>query len=265
MVRSANRAQGRIRVLGVEPDPVTRALLALYLEPIEYDVRLVERVSEALPLLQRVHAGMFLCSEHALGKANFVEVEQLRSALNETPVIALAEPDTAEGPMQGWSAVCGRISKPVAADALLAIVEGRLRGRAAGNARPGAIAGARGDEAGSSSAIAAFERFISTVELDAELVEQLVASFLERSPTYLEDIAGGLDEGDMMRVDHAAHTLKGMVGNLHLASLVELSDRLRLASKANDVGAARLALSGLQSAFTEVAAELRRRWPNLPA
>ena len=37
-------------VLGVEPDPVTRRLLELYLQPQGYDVRMVSTVEAALEL-----------------------------------------------------------------------------------------------------------------------------------------------------------------------------------------------------------------------
>jgi two-component system, sensor histidine kinase and response regulator len=246
----------RIRVLGVEPDAVTRALVALYLDPLDYSVHLAAQLPEALALLAQGEAGLFLCSEHALSRAGADERERLRRALGQTPVVALLEPGADPILTRGWDAVCERLSKPVRAEALLAALEGCRRERAGPPARAAAANGGSAE-----SPTAGFERFIATAGLDAALVGDLIDSLLERTPAYLDEIAAALDGGDSIRVDRAAHTLKGMVGNLHLAALVELSDRLRLAAKANDVAAARLALAGLRQAYAEIGTALRTRWP----
>lgn len=264
--RTAAPAQ-RVLVLGVEPDAVTRALVALYLEPYGYEVRLSEGVADALKLLPEARATLFVCSEWALAQASGAERERLRDAVAEVPVVALLEPGAVTDWTREWKGVFERLSKPLRADALLSALEGRRRGKGAvprpglaGRAGPKPLGGnAQGDAA--ESILGGFERFIAEVELDAEIVEQLVASFLERSPQYLEDIATGLDTGDLMGVDRAAHTIKGMVGNMHLPGLVELSDRLRLAAKASDAPTARLTLGGLRAAFEEVNTALRARWP----
>jgi two-component system, sensor histidine kinase and response regulator len=49
---------------------------------------------------------------------------------------------------------------------------------------------------------------------DEELMEQLIELFLEDYPKRMAEIETGLSENDSERIRKAAHTLKGMSGNL---------------------------------------------------
>ncbi|HDR05859.1 MAG TPA: Hpt domain-containing protein [Candidatus Marinimicrobia bacterium] len=49
---------------------------------------------------------------------------------------------------------------------------------------------------------------------DEELMEQLIELFLEDYPTRVAEIEAGFSEGNSEKTRKAAHTLKGMSGNL---------------------------------------------------
>jgi HPt (histidine-containing phosphotransfer) domain-containing protein len=245
------------RVRGVEPDAVTRALIALYLEPHGYEVRLAPDVAEALRTLPDAGVRLFVCSEAGLRAAPEPQRERLREALGAVPVLALLEPGASPALTRGWPAVREWLSKPLRAEALLAVLQGGARRRVPAPAL-GPPAG--GDGTGP---LAGFEALIAEMEMQAPMVHELVASFLERAPAYLAEVAGGLEQGDLARADRAAHTMKGMCGNLRFRELVDFSERLRARARSGDAEAARTELASLRAALEAVQAALRARWSGL--
>lgn len=244
-------------VLGAEPDAVTRALVALYLEPHGYEVRLADSVADALQALPGQRLAAFVCSENALAEAPEAERRALREALAERPVVALLEPGAAPTLTRDWPMVREHLTKPLRGDALLSVLHAaRPRGAVA---PPQLAGGGPMDE--EQRPLEGFQNLIDEMEMDTAMVHELVASFLERGPAYLEEIGGALAEGELERADRAAHTLKGMCGNLRFGRLVTLSDGLRRAAKASDGPAVADALQQLRSELERINGAVRERWP----
>ncbi len=251
MPKRAKPPQPAPLVQGVEPDAVTRGLIALYLEPHGYRVQIAPDVPSALRQLGASRPALFLCSQFGLETAAPGERQQLREALGEVPVASLLEPGVAPGLIRGWPTVRVHLTKPLQADALLSALAGRAPGRSG-------RAGAEGGE-GAGDALEGFEALIAEMEMDAAIVRDLASSFLERAPLYLDDIASGLAAGNLEQVDRAAHTMKGMCGNLRFRSLMELSDRLRSAARAGDTPSLEPTLLRLREALETVSRALRQR------
>jgi histidine phosphotransfer protein HptB len=253
-------ASPRPVVLGMEPDPVTRALIALYLEPHGYDVRLAARAEELPRARELERAALFLCSESGLDDLSAAKREGLARSLAKVPVAVLLEPGQLAVHTRDWPQVRERLSKPVRADALLSVLlEARRRDGTAPAVPPPRVAPAAAGGAGGAAAapLAGFEALVAEMEMEPALVTDLVSSFLERGPHYLDEIAAGLSAAELERVDKAAHAMKGMCGNLRFAGLVEWCDRLRMAAKMGDAKRTEATLPGLRAAFEAIGAALR--------
>ena len=240
-------------VLGVEPDAVTRALISLYLEPHGYEVRLASHVRDALASLSAPGVLLFVCSETALEAVSAAERERLREALGTLPVVTLLEPGLPPVLTRGWAGVCEHLTKPVRGDALLVVLQGTTSRRVA--PPPGRD---RAVEAGA-GLLDGFEALIVEMEMDEAMVHDLVASFLERAPVYVKTMEEGLQAGELEQVDRAAHTMKGMCGNLRFGALVEASDRVRAAARGGDAASAAQGLAPLRGALDAVCEALRAR------
>ena len=67
---------------------------------------------------------------------------------------------------------------------------------------------------------------LELMEGDVELLEELVGRFIQQSRGMLTDIQGARIRKDYVALEHSAHTLKGIVGNLAAHAVYESVDRV---------------------------------------
>jgi PAS domain S-box-containing protein len=72
------------------------------------------------------------------------------------------------------------------------------------------------------------ERTLANVDGDMELLKEVVSIFLEEYPKTMLEIRDAMDEGDPGRVNRAAHSLKGSVGNFGANAAFDLALRLEM-------------------------------------
>jgi PAS domain S-box-containing protein len=96
---------------------------------------------------------------------------------------------------------------------------------------------------------------LARVEGDRSLLKDLVVLFLEDSPGLLEELRRAVQQRDRHRVERAAHTLKGAVGNFGAARAMELALKLEMAGRAD--------LSGISETFLELEQEMTALFPEL--
>jgi len=125
------------------------------------------------------------------------------------------------------------------------------------NSEPGNGAGVR---PGAGTQIEGMLALIEEMGMEETLVLDLVRSFLDRSPVYLEEMETALEAGTPERVDRAAHTMKGMCGNLRFARLVELCERLRMAVRLGDAPGSASGMAALRAEYEAVSAVVQARW-----
>jgi two-component system, sensor histidine kinase and response regulator len=92
---------------------------------------------------------------------------------------------------------------------------------------------------------------------DEDLLTEIAAMFLESGPTAMAAIEGSLAKGDLNNVTHAAHSLKGSVGNFAAKRAVEAALRMEMAARQGDDRAANEALKALQTAIASLIATLK--------
>ncbi|HEX2066976.1 MAG TPA: Hpt domain-containing protein [Candidatus Thermoplasmatota archaeon] len=93
---------------------------------------------------------------------------------------------------------------------------------------------------------------------DAEVVKELVQSYLEEAPRLLAEARVALAAGDAAALQRAAHTLKSTSATFGALELAESSQAIEQAARAGEVPAA-AALAALEAQFQAAKAALLRR------
>jgi CheY-like chemotaxis protein len=97
---------------------------------------------------------------------------------------------------------------------------------------------------------------LARVEGDRALLKDLVVLFLEDSPGLLEELRRAVHQSDCQKMERAAHTLKGAVGNFGAVRAMELSFKLETASRGGD-------LSRIDETFLDLEQEMALLFPEL--
>jgi two-component system sensor histidine kinase/response regulator len=90
---------------------------------------------------------------------------------------------------------------------------------------------------------------LERVEGDTELLQEIVALFLEDSPRVLEEVRAAVAAGDAVALKRAAHTLKGSASNFGAAAVVATALELEAMGRTGDLTAAGPARDRLEAAL----------------
>jgi PAS domain S-box-containing protein len=90
---------------------------------------------------------------------------------------------------------------------------------------------------------------LKRVDGDVELMKELVGLFLGECPRWMGEIRAALTSRDAAKLEHAAHTLKGSVGNFAAAEAVAAAQRLEAIGRAADWRRAEEAWTALNAAI----------------
>lgn len=100
------------------------------------------------------------------------------------------------------------------------------------------------------------EEALARVDGDHQLLAELAALFLDSCPAMQAALQEALARGDAQAVQHAAHTLKGSVGNFGAQAAFDAALALEQMGRQGD-------LSGADAAFAHLTAEIARLHPVL--
>ena len=84
---------------------------------------------------------------------------------------------------------------------------------------------------------------LARVDNDRELLAELLTLFKENFPRLQDALHSAVDSGDPLQIGKAAHTLKGMLGNLSIKQGAELAAGVEAAARAGDALQIRQALA----------------------
>ena len=125
----------------------------------------------------------------------------------------------------------GYLAKPLDARELLAVVEGTTRVELV--SRPGVVT-----LAPRPTIEFDFEAALRRMDGDRELFKHLAEFFAEDAPALLVKIRAALAAGDWSALEHAAHSLKGLVRNFNAQQASQLAGQLeRRGHESNAAGA----------------------------
>lgn len=230
-------------IAGLEPDPVTRRLVSLYLEPLGYSLRWLASLGEWPESCPGSMA--FFLSSAALERLDAAAVREFAGRVGTVPLLGLA------GGRRGFPPECVPqpvrrvLRKPVWAEELLSALEAlQPRARPEGNGAP---------------RLQGLEEMAAGMGMDAALVADLCRSFIERGENYLREARAAVHPRDDAALDRIAHAFKGMAGNLRLENLAALAEALRRAAKEHTGDPLALTCS-LEAEFISVRMLLQERW-----
>jgi CheY-like chemotaxis protein/HPt (histidine-containing phosphotransfer) domain-containing protein len=107
-------------------------------------------------------------------------------------------------------------------------------------------------------AIGQLELLLDSVMGDRVLLAEMAELWLADSAKQEKQIREGLDSGDVMMVQRAAHSLKGSVGTFQASTAQEAANELEMSAKDADLIGAKMAFEKLSTQIDLVRQDLRR-------
>jgi CheY-like chemotaxis protein len=99
-------------------------------------------------------------------------------------------------------------------------------------------------------------KLLDRVEGDRALLKEIVNLFLEDTPKLLNELRSAIDESDTRKIERAAHTLKGALGNFGVARAVELARDMEKAGRSGELGDLKGPFAELEREITQIIPEL---------
>ncbi len=236
---SIERNEHSLRVLLAEDNPVNQRLAVRLLEKRGHAVVVARDGREALEAFERERFDAVLMDVQ-MPEMNGLEAtaairEKERATSRYTPIIAM----TAHA-IKGDRERCleagmdGYIAKPIRADELFRVLEGFA-------SESIQSAYMRNDKE-SLDGSAILERLGG----DKDLLREVVNLFLEKHEKQLREIRDAIDCGDASRLEQAAHTLKGSLGNFHAHASIRTASLLEEMGRSGELDGAREALAEME-------------------
>jgi HPt (histidine-containing phosphotransfer) domain-containing protein len=88
------------------------------------------------------------------------------------------------------------------------------------------------------------------------LFVKLIGFYFEDSPQLIEQLRTAAEEGDLVKIEHAAHTLKSLAANFEALAAVSAALRIEELSRAGELRSARELVPELESQLRRLDAEL---------
>jgi len=221
------------RVLVVDDNPVNRRVASLILKRAGYPVEIaedgqiaVERIEAEEPfdlILMDVHMPRLNGFE---ATARIREMDPERAKIPIVAMTASAMSGDAERCIK--SGMDGYVSKPVKAEALVAVVESWIPEEVDDGT---ATASDRTETTSEDEAIvtldpAGIEELRALSGGDATMLNELLDSFFETAAEHVRSMRSAIGEGDLPRVAESAHGLRGSAGTIGAQKLYEMTSRL---------------------------------------
>ena len=87
---------------------------------------------------------------------------------------------------------------------------------------------------------------------DEEMFDSFLDLFMEDAAKHTAEIEAAITDEDAVRVEYAAHSLKGAAATMHAERLSEVARELEFIGKSGDLANARSALSRLQAELDDL-------------
>ena len=240
-----------LRVLLAEDNPVNQTLAMRILERLGHKVQVADNGKEAIRLAQE-HFDVILMDVQMPEMDGLEATTAIRVAEAGTgrhvPIVAM----TAHA-MKGDKERClsagmdGYLSKPIRIDELRQAMSAVCK---TGNE-------VQAPEQKSFRAIGQLELLLDSVMGDRALLAEMAELWLADSARQEKQIRDGLDSGDAMMIQSAAHALKGSVGTFQASAAQEAANQLETFAKIGDLNAARKVFDRLSTQIDLVRNDLR--------
>ncbi|HTF38821.1 MAG TPA: response regulator, partial [Blastocatellia bacterium] len=237
-----------LRILLAEDSQVNQILAVTLLQKQGHSVQVVENGKEALVALEAGCFDVILMDVQMPEMDGFEATAAIRDHESRTgahiPIIAL----TAHA-MKGDRERCldagmdGYVSKPIRAEELLQAIDDLV---------PAARLAPRSSDDNTIDRVLDRGAVLSQFGGDLELLQRVVALFLEEGRALMCSIRDSIAGRDSYALEQAAHKLKGSVANFHASAAVDAALRLEVIGHARDFAGATLGLTVLEREMQEL-------------
>jgi CheY-like chemotaxis protein/HPt (histidine-containing phosphotransfer) domain-containing protein len=241
-----------LRVLLAEDNPVNQTLAMRILERLGHKVQVANNGTEALGRAQAEEFDVILMDVQMPEMDGLEATAAIRHAEAGTgkhvPIVAM----TAHA-MKGDREKClsagmdGYLSKPIRIDELKQAMSEIEKTRSMGQSSEHSF-----------RAIGQLELLLDSVMGDRTLLAEMAELWLADSAKQKRQIRDGLDSGDAMMVQRAAHALKGSVGTFQASAAQDAANQLEMSAKDADLAGARKAFERLSTQIDLVRQDLRQ-------
>jgi len=247
---SLSESRRKLKLLLAEDNVVNQTLAVRILEKLGHTVTVAKNGLEAV---QQFGNGVFdaILMDVDMPVMNGYEAtgairEHEQSTGTHIPIVAM----TAHA-MQGAREEClrhgmdGYLTKPIDAESLWHELD-RQTQIPVDNVDSGQIQ--------SALSVADFDKALKTMDNSTELFNEIARLFLEDAPPHMQRIKDALVEGNLKKMHHSAHTIKGMAGIFAADRVVQMAERVEMNS---DQSTCEEAVSALDSALNELVAAIK--------
>ncbi|HEY2469886.1 MAG TPA: response regulator [Terracidiphilus sp.] len=242
-----------LRVLLAEDNPVNQTLAMRILQKLGHKVQVVNNGREALGRSQAEEFDLILMDVQMPELDGLEATTAIRAAESNTgkhvPIVAM----TAHA-MKGDREKClsagmdDYLSKPIRTEQLKQVLSEVMKPRNMGQS----------SEPDSFRAIGQLELLLESVMGDRGLLTEMAELWIADSEKQEAQIRNGLDSGDAIMVQRAAHAIKGSVGTFQASAAQDAANQLELSAKNADLIAARKAFKRLLTQIDLVRQDLRQ-------
>ncbi len=249
---SAHQPAGRaLRILVAEDNPVNQKLTTRILEKRGHVPLVVGDGQEALKTYEAGGFDLILMDIQMPIMDGIKATTAIREREKETgshiPIIAMTA-HAMKGDMERCleAGMDGYVSKPVKTEDLIKAIEGLN------------CAGNKPEQSRAVEQIMDINAAMEQVDGDMDLFREIASLFRDNSPALMGEIREAIGRGDGEALEHAAHTLKGSVGNFAAMVAYDAALRLEMIGRSGDLSEADRALEVLDGALRDLNDALSR-------
>src|SRR5215469_6853562 len=242
-----------LRVLLAEDNPVNQTLAMRILERLGHEVQIVNNGKDALRQAQAEEFDLILMDVQMPEMDGLEATNAIRNAEagsgKHIPIVAM----TADA-MKGDREKClsagmdGYLSKPVRIDELKQVMSAIQKTQSM----------RQSSDQNSFRAIGQLELLLDSVMGDRALLAEMAELWLRDSAKQERQIRIGLDAGDTLMVQRAAHALKGSIGTFQASAAQDAASQLEMSAKNADLVGARKIFETLLTQVDLVRQDLRQ-------
>lgn len=107
-----------------------------------------------------------------------------------------------------------------------------------------------------------FDKFLQNYRGLEDIVPTIVDSFLQHKESLLKNLEDSITERDFIKIERAAHTIKGSVSNFYAEIIMNAAKEIEMFAKLQNLSEVQLKFKQLQPLYSSFCADLKLELEN---